>query len=106
MQCGIKWPAASFLKTYSLSKISQRVKLHGLMVVVGPGVGSGFSQYGLSLSSTFHLFAISEHEEIWPLGNRQSLFLLLSQKPLEKKGYHKLKAKFLKLLIFTIIIAA
>lgn len=103
MQRGMNWLTASFLKTYLLSKTSQISGLHGLVVGVGPGdgVGGGVSQYDLFLSTTCHLFAMSKHEEIWPLGNRQSLFLLLSQNPWEKKGYHKLKVKFLKSLIFT-----
>lgn len=57
--------------------------LHCFAVVVGPGdvVGAGSIQYVLFLSATFHLFAMSGHEEIWPLGNRQSFSFLLSQKP-------------------------
>lgn len=58
MQCGMNWPAASFLKAYSLNKISQIEELHLVGVGAGVGVGRGFSQYGLSLSSTFHSFAI------------------------------------------------
>lgn len=58
MQCGMNWPAASFLKAYSLNKISQIEVLHVVGFGAGVGVGRGFSQYGLSLSTTFHSFAI------------------------------------------------
>lgn len=56
--------------------------LHGIGVGFGVGIGfGGLSQYGLFLSGTDQ-FPISEHVGlIWPFGNLQSFFLLLSQVP-------------------------